>query len=128
MTTNILTDYMLHIVDVACDGPTSREHFPAVPSLAGRAATFVADTLRAMGSEGILITRTGTNGAADILFGHPDVMKLFGSIDTVVALRAIIHGEILPAATPIFRDHWNYIIGPAMEEHVAIARLTHGLQ
>lgn len=89
-------------------------------------ATFVADTLRAMGSEGILITRTGTNRAADILFSHPDVMTLFGSIDAVAALRAIIIGEVLPAATLNFRDHWNYIIGPAMDEHVAIARLTRG--
>lgn len=121
---------MLHLVDIACDGPSSQGEVLVAPppSLSGRAATFVADTLRAMGSEGVLITRSGTNRAADILFGHPDVMMLFRSAAAVTALRAIIIGEILPAATPVFRDHWTYIIGPAMDEHVAVARLARGPQ
>lgn len=123
-----ITDYMLQLVDIACDGPSSRDNMSAVPppSLSGRAATFVADTLRAMGSERVLITRTGTNRAADILFGHPDVMTLFGSAGATVTLRTIINAEILPTATPVFRDHWTYIIGPAMDEHVAVALLTCG--
>jgi hypothetical protein len=136
MTTNPLTDYMLHIVDVACDGPTSHNP-PAAPSISSP-ATFIAETLRALSSPGVLITRTGTERAADILFSHPDVRALFRNIDATVALRAIINGEILPGASAdadgtldppgstrgVFRDHWTYIIGPAMDEHVAISRLT----
>jgi hypothetical protein len=122
MTTNALTDYMLYLVDVACDGPHSFEPPPMTPNITA-AATFVADTLRTMGSEGILITRTGSERAADILFAHPDVMKLFGNAEAAAGLRAIIFGEVLPAATPVFRDHWNHIIGPAMDEHMAVALL-----
>jgi hypothetical protein len=77
-----------------------------------------------MSAPDVLITRTGTNRAADILFGHPDITTLFRNLDATETLRNIIHGEILPGATPVFRDHWNYIIGPAMDEHVAVARLT----
>ena len=122
MTTNPLTDYMLHLVDVACDGPTSRDPVaePNIPA----PATFIADTLRALGSPGVLITRTGTERAADILFSHPDVKALFRNTDATAALRAIIHGEILPATTQVFRDHWNYIICPALDEHCACARIS----
>jgi hypothetical protein len=79
-----------------------------------------------MSAPGILITRTGTNRAADILFGHPDILAFFRNVDGTDALRNIIHGEILPSpgTTTVFRDHWNYIIGPAMDEHIAVARLT----
>jgi len=121
-STNPLTDYMLHIVDVACDGPTS--HDPVAEPNITAPATFIADTLRAVSSPGVLITRTGTERAADMLFSHPDVKALFRNTEATAALRAIIHGEILPAATQVFRDHWNYIIGPAIDEHVAIRRLT----
>jgi hypothetical protein len=123
MTANIITDYMLYLVDVACDSPTSLDPAPQSPNITAP-TTFIADTLRAMGSDGIRITRTGTNRAADILFSHPDVTTLFRNLDATVALRNIIHAEILPASTIVFRDHWNYIIGPAMDEHIAVARLT----
>jgi hypothetical protein len=124
MTTNALTDYMLYLLDVACEGPTSRDPVaePNIPA----PATFIADTLRALGSQGVLITRLGTERAADILFTHPDVKTLFRNADATAALRAIIHGEILPspATTENFRNQWNYIIGPALDEHIAVARLT----
>ena len=124
MTTNPLTDYMLHLVDVACEGPTSRDPVaePNIPA----PATFIADTLRALGSQGVLITRLGTERAADILFAHPDVRALFRNMDATAALRGIIHGEILPApeTTENFRNHWNYIIGPALDEHCAVARIS----
>lgn len=126
MTSNALTDYMLHLVDVACEGPTSRDHPPPAEPNISAPATFIADTLRALGSPGVLITRIGTERAADILFNHPDVKTLFRNMDATAALRAIIHGEILPSpeTTQVFRDHWNYIIGPALDEHVTVARLT----
>jgi hypothetical protein len=122
---SVLTDYMLHLVDVACDGPTSHYPEPNIPS--NTIATFIADTLRALGSHGVHITRTGTERAADILFSHPESIALFRNIGATTALRAIINGEILPSpeTTQNFRDHWTYIIRPAMDEHVAIARLTH---
>ena len=141
MTTNPLTDYMLHLVDVACEGPTSRDPVaePNIPA----PATFIADTLRALGSQGVLITRTGTERAADILFTHPDVKAMFRidphryppptghtwdphAVDPTAALRAIIYGEILPSpdTTENFRNHWNYIIGPALDEHCAVARIS----
>jgi hypothetical protein len=123
MTSNALTDYMLYLVDVACDGPTSRAPAPQEPNITAP-ATFIADTLRALASEGILITRTGTERTADILFAHPDVQTLFRNLEATAALRAIIHGEILPAATQVARDHWNHIIGPAFDEHMAVARLA----
>lgn len=126
MTTNPLTDYMLYLLDVACEGPATRAppsvQEPNIPA----PTTFIADTLRALGSPGVLITRIGTERAADILFTHPDVRALFRNMDATAALRAIIHGEILPApeTTENFRNHWNYIIGPALDEHCAVARLT----
>lgn len=122
--TTTLTDYMFYIVDVACDGPTS--HTPPTEPTIPAPATFIAETLRALGRPGTPITRTGTERAADILFSDPDVKTLFRNIDATTALRAIIHGEILPSpeTTQVFRDHWTYIIGPAMDEHCAIARLT----
>lgn len=120
MTAN--TDYMLYLVDVACDSPTS--HNPVTTPNISTAATFIADTLRTMSAPDILITRTGTNRAADLLFGHPDIQTFFRNLEGTETLRNIIHGEILPAATTVFRDHWNYIIGPAMDEHIAVARLT----
>ena len=123
MTSNSLTDYMLHIVDVACDGPTSCDPPPMEPNILAP-ATFIADTLRALASPGVLITRTGTERAADMLFSHPDATAFFRNTDATSALHSIIYGEILPAATQVFRDHWNYIIGPALDEHVAISRLT----
>lgn len=125
MTTNALTDYMLYLLDVACEGPTSRDPPPMEPNIPAP-TTFIADTLRALGSPGVLITRIGTERAADILFTHPDVRALFRNMDATATLRAIIHGEILPApeTTENFRNHWNYIIGPALDEHCAVARLT----
>lgn len=125
MTSNALTDYMLYLVDVACDGPATHGTPPPEPNIPAP-ATFIADTLRAFAGEGILITRTGTERAADILFAHPDVQRLFRNLDATAALRAIIHGEILPSqeTTQNFRDHWNHIIGPAFDEHVAVAVLS----
>lgn len=127
MSTNPLTDYMLYIVDVACDGPTSHIPSPQPNIPSNTVATFIADTLRALGSHGVSITRTGTERAADILFSHPESIALFRNIEATNNLRAIINGEILPAqeTTQVFRDHWTYIISPTMEEHVIIARLTH---
>lgn len=126
MTTNALTDYMLYLLDVACEGPATRDMPPPKESNIPAPTTFIADTLRALASPGIFITRLGTERAADILFTHPDVNALFRNADATAALRAIIHGEILPSqeTTENFRNHWNYIIGPALDEHVAVARLT----
>jgi hypothetical protein len=113
-------DYMNYLIDVACE--SMRDPISPVPNLSAP-ATFIAETLRAMALPSQPITRMGTNRAADILFTHPDVTTLFRNMEATSTLYAIINGEVLPAGTAVFRDHWNYIIGPAMDEHVGISRL-----
>lgn len=117
----MIADYMIYLIDVACELP--RDPISPIPNLPAP-ATFIADTLRAMALPSQHITRIGTNRAADILFTHPDVIQFFRNMEATATLRAIILGEVLPAATTVFRDHWNYIICPAMDEHVSIALLT----
>jgi hypothetical protein len=112
---------MNYLIDVACE--STRDPISPVPNLSAP-ATFIAGTLRAMALPSQPITRMGTNHAVDILFVHPDVTTLFRNMEATTTLRAIIQGEVLPAATTVFRDHWNYIIRPAMDEHVAIALLS----
>jgi hypothetical protein len=144
MSVNAMTTYMLYLVDVACENPAAREASGALASdatlsvLTCRNAhnpppsesnitdptAFIADFLRFLALSGCLITRTGSERAADALFSHPDVTAFFRNRDNVAALRGTIHTEILPAASQIFRDHWNYIIGPAFDEHCAVAALT----
>ena len=123
MSVNAMTSYMLHLVDVACENPASYDPPPSESNITDPAA-FIADFLRFLALSGCLITRTGSERAADILFTHPDVTAFFRNSDAVAALRGVISTEILPAASHIFRDHWNYIIGPALDEHCAVASLT----
>jgi len=117
----MITDYMIYLIDVACELP--RDPISPIPNLPAP-ATFIADTLRAMALPSQPITRMGTNRMADILFTHPDVAELFRNTEATATLLAIICGEMLTSATSLFRDHWNYIICPAMDEHVSIALLT----
>lgn len=123
MSINAMTSYMLHLVDVACENPAAHDPPPSESNITDPAA-FIADFLRFLALSGCLITRTGSERAADILFTHPDVTAFFRNSDPTAALRGVIFTEILPAASKIFRDHWNYIIGPALDEHCAVARLT----
>jgi hypothetical protein len=113
----------IYLVDVACENPTYFDP-PPVESNIADPASYISDFLRFLATSGSLITRTGTERAADILFTHPDVSTFFRNPDNITALRDTIHQDILPAASQIFRDHWNYIIGPAMDEHIAVAVLT----
>ena len=117
----MIADYMIYLIDVACELP--RDPISPIPNLPAP-ATFIADTLRAMALPSQPITRMGTNRMADILFTHPDVAELFRNTEATATLLAIIYGEMLTSATSLFRDHWNYIICPAMDEHVSIALLT----
>jgi hypothetical protein len=123
MSVNATTDYMQHLVSVACEFAQSFDPPPAEPNITDPAA-FIADFLRFLATTDTPITRSGTERAADILFTHPDIARLFRNVDAAAALRGAIFTEILPVAHHIFRDHWNYIIGPAMDEHIAVTQLT----
>jgi hypothetical protein len=120
MSTNA---YMLHLVDVACESPSDIDPLQE-PHIADP-ATFIAEFLHFLATADTPITRSGTERAADILFTHPDVTVFFRDADAIATLRSTILTEILPTARQIFRDHWNYIIGLAFDEHVAVAALTH---
>lgn len=69
------------------------------------------------------ITRTGTEAAAEIVFGHPDIQRFLGSNGNKghTLFYDEIRDEILPRSSTLFRDHWNYIIGPIWDEHTQIA-------
>ena len=111
---------MIYLVAVACETQAA----PAEPNTPSITVSFITDFLRFLATSNNPITRTGTERAADILFAHPDVAAFFRNNETTTALRDTIHQEILPAANQLFRDHWNYIIGPTMDEHIAVALLT----
>ena len=112
----------IYLVGVACENPTSFDPLQE-PHIADP-ASYISDFLRFLATADTPITRIGTERAADILFTHPDVTVFFRDADAIATLRGTILTEILPVASQIFRDHWNYIIGPAMDEHVAVALLT----
>ena len=118
-----MSDYMHYLVSVACDSPQSLGPPPEESNIADPTA-FIAEFLRFLATTDTPITRTGTERAADILFTHPDVSTFFRNPDNITALRDTIHQDILPVARQIFRDHWNYIIGPTFDEHCAVACLT----
>lgn len=126
MSIDPMNAYMIYLVDEACEAPSAYDPPPAgtVDSTITDPAAFIADFLRFLATTDTPITRVGTERAADILFTHPDVTAFFRDPDAATTLRSVIFTEILPAANQIFRDHWNYIIGPAMDEHIAVAVLT----
>jgi len=121
MSTIATSDYMIHLVSVACDSPHDQ---PLTDSVIADPSAFIADFLHHLATSDTPITRTGTERAVDILFTHPDVTTFFRDLDHVAALRGRISTMILPVASGLFRDHWEYIIRPALDEHAAVAVLT----
>lgn len=124
MSINPMNTYMIYLVDVACESPSTQDP-PSQESNITDPAAFIADFLHHLATTDTPITRTGTERAADILFTHPDVTAFFRDRDHVAALRGRIFTTILPVASRLFCDHWEYIIRPILDEHAAVAVLTH---
>jgi hypothetical protein len=114
--------YTAYLIDVACEFPgATPPPPPAEPAIAD--FLHLLATVATTAPE-IPITRVGVERAIDILCAHPAVIALFQHPDATTDLANLIFDGILPVATPLFRDYWDFIIAPIINEHIAVASAT----
>lgn len=116
-----MSDYVSYLIDVACETAATQAQTPFPPI---DPIDTITEFLRRIASPRLhAVTRIGVECATDILCTHPAVTTLFQNSDVTDTLADILFTDILPYVTPLFRDYWDYIIAPILNEHAATQRL-----
>ncbi len=110
---------MKYLADVACERPTP---VPEPVDTGIPPSTLLMNIFRYIGDAAAPhpITRHGIDDLMDIVFGDPAFQA---TLDHATDIQEHFAVTFLRHTSPVFQDHWTYVILPAWKHHVDVMRI-----